>query len=210
MGGFSNFAISFTIISILAGCLTSYFIAFNRRPGRDHLGLAHRRLLRPARRARDGRSRVGDADGRRDLLLVVEARIAGLGLVLGLVQPDRPDRRDGGDRLRRRRLLDGAAQPVVPGQHQHRHAHGLRDVQRDRGSASAPEPERRAPARSDQLDLSVVAHGRRRGDRGRPDRRARPSPVGVVRLHEDDQRVRIQRQRASRARCSGSCSGSAS
>src|SRR3954470_13454967 len=29
MGGFSNFAISFTIISILAGCLTSYFIAWN-------------------------------------------------------------------------------------------------------------------------------------------------------------------------------------
>src|SRR3954469_7058022 len=29
MGGFSNFAISFTIISILAGCLTSYFVGFN-------------------------------------------------------------------------------------------------------------------------------------------------------------------------------------
>ena len=28
MGGFGNFAISFTIISILAGCLTSYWIAF--------------------------------------------------------------------------------------------------------------------------------------------------------------------------------------
>ena len=28
MGAFRNFAISFTIISILAGCLTSYFIAF--------------------------------------------------------------------------------------------------------------------------------------------------------------------------------------
>src|SRR2546423_9612048 len=27
VGGFSNFAISFTIISILAGCLTSYYIA---------------------------------------------------------------------------------------------------------------------------------------------------------------------------------------
>ena len=27
MGGFQNFAISFTIISILAGCLTSYYIA---------------------------------------------------------------------------------------------------------------------------------------------------------------------------------------
>jgi amino acid transporter len=30
MGGFQNFAISFTIISILAGCLTSYFVAFER------------------------------------------------------------------------------------------------------------------------------------------------------------------------------------
>jgi amino acid transporter len=29
MGGFQNFAISFTIISVLAGALTSYFIAFN-------------------------------------------------------------------------------------------------------------------------------------------------------------------------------------
>ncbi len=33
MGGFRNFAISFTIISILAGCLTSYFVALRaRRP----------------------------------------------------------------------------------------------------------------------------------------------------------------------------------
>ena len=30
MGGFQNFAISFTIISILAGCLTSYLVAFER------------------------------------------------------------------------------------------------------------------------------------------------------------------------------------
>src|SRR3954469_18778290 len=30
MGGFANFAISFTIISILAGCLTSYYIALNQ------------------------------------------------------------------------------------------------------------------------------------------------------------------------------------
>jgi hypothetical protein len=29
MGGFSNFAISFTIISVLASCLTPYYIAFN-------------------------------------------------------------------------------------------------------------------------------------------------------------------------------------
>ncbi len=30
MGGFQNFAISFTIISILAGCLTSFFVGFER------------------------------------------------------------------------------------------------------------------------------------------------------------------------------------
>src|SRR3712207_9404785 len=30
MGGFQNFAISFTIISILAGCLTSYAIAYGQ------------------------------------------------------------------------------------------------------------------------------------------------------------------------------------
>src|SRR6266567_4632556 len=30
MGGFQNFAISFTIISILANCLTSYAISFNQ------------------------------------------------------------------------------------------------------------------------------------------------------------------------------------
>ena len=55
MGGFSNFAISFTIISILAGCLTSYLHRLPvRRPGRDHLGLVDRRLLRHPRRARHG------------------------------------------------------------------------------------------------------------------------------------------------------------
>ena len=44
MGGFQNFAISFTIISILAGCLTSYCDRVRAgRPGRDHLGLAARR-----------------------------------------------------------------------------------------------------------------------------------------------------------------------
>ncbi len=55
MGGFSNFAISFTIISILAGCLTSYFIALRqRRPDRDDLGLADRGRVRRPRGSRDG------------------------------------------------------------------------------------------------------------------------------------------------------------
>ena len=60
MGGFSNFAISFTIISILAGCLTSYFIALQqRRPRRDHLGLADRRRLLHLVALGDGRDRLG-------------------------------------------------------------------------------------------------------------------------------------------------------
>ena len=46
MGVFRNFAISFTIISILAGCLTSYYIAFQwGGPVAVDLGLADRRLL---------------------------------------------------------------------------------------------------------------------------------------------------------------------
>ena len=41
MSGFSNFAVSFTIISILSGCLTLYgFGHGHRRPGRHRLGLS--------------------------------------------------------------------------------------------------------------------------------------------------------------------------
>ena len=44
MSGFSNFAVSFTIISILSGCLTLYGYGMNdRRTGDHRLGLAHRR-----------------------------------------------------------------------------------------------------------------------------------------------------------------------
>ena len=74
MGGFSNFAISFTIISILAGCLTSYYIALQqRRPGRDHLGLAAGRRVLRAGRDGHGRDRLGHADRRRAVLLGVQA-----------------------------------------------------------------------------------------------------------------------------------------
>src|SRR3954453_15019964 len=48
MGGFQNFAISFTIISILAGCLTSYYIAFNNGgPIRISRGLLRGGLMSP-------------------------------------------------------------------------------------------------------------------------------------------------------------------
>ena len=72
------------------------------RPGRGHVGLADRRPLHDVRRALDGRDRLDLPDGRRPLLLVVEARQPGVGLVHRLVQPDRPDRH-------RRRASDTAS-----------------------------------------------------------------------------------------------------
>ena len=61
MGGFRNFAISFTIISILAGCLTSYTIALRaRRAGRRHLGLAPRRP-HDARSSRSAMAEIASA-----------------------------------------------------------------------------------------------------------------------------------------------------
>ena len=100
--GFQNFAISFTIISILAGCFTTYGQAWNNGgpiaiswgwplisiPILDH------RLLHV-------RARLGLSDGRRDLLVGVQARGSRVGLVHRLVQPHRPRR---GDRLGRLRL----------------------------------------------------------------------------------------------------------
>src|SRR4029078_6136032 len=97
MGGFQNFAISFTIISILAGCLTSYYIAFNNGgpdtlslravrccalgPRIERVGLCARRTDEHDRGARDGGDRVGVPDRGRSVLLVVQARERGVGLV---------------------------------------------------------------------------------------------------------------------------------
>ena len=203
MGGFSNFAISFTIISILAGCLTSYFIAFQlRRSGRDHLGLADRRRLLDPRGDGHGRDRLGDADGRRAVLLGLQAGRPGLGLVHRLVQPGRADRGHRGDRLRRRHLHHGAAQPVVPGPRRHRHRDDLHRLHGDHRAAHRAEPAQRQPAGPAQHDLRLVAHGRRRRDRRRADRRARStsrSPSSSARRRQ----LRVQRRRRS-ATCSSS------
>ena len=46
--GFSNFAISFSIISILAGCFTTFYVGVEqRRPDRDLVGLADHLGLHP-------------------------------------------------------------------------------------------------------------------------------------------------------------------
>ena len=128
LGWFSNFAISFSIISILAGGMTSYWLGMaTGGPTGHHARLDHRRLLRPAGRHGDGRDLLELPDGRRLVLLVgqagAEERCAVV-VVHGLVQPARSDRRH-----RQRRLRAG---------HLHRllHPHVRRWVQARPCSAS--------------------------------------------------------------------------
>ena len=68
--GFSNFAISFSIISILAGCFTTfYFGVEQRRPDRDRPRLAADLDLHPDHRLLHVRARLGLPDQRRHLLV---------------------------------------------------------------------------------------------------------------------------------------------
>ena len=67
---FSNFAISFTIISVLAGCFTTYPQAWNiGGPIAISWGWPIVCLLDPPRRVQHGRGRVGLSDGGRPLLV---------------------------------------------------------------------------------------------------------------------------------------------
>ena len=91
MGGFRNFAISFTIISILAGCLTSYNVGFEHGADVDHVWLAARRVNGDDHLACHGRDRLRVPHGGRSVLLGVEAGQSRLGLGHRLVQPHWPN-----------------------------------------------------------------------------------------------------------------------
>ncbi len=198
--GFQNFAISFTIISILAGCFTTYGQALEqRRAGRDLLGLAADLDPDPDHRLLHVRAGLGLPDRGRHLLVGVQARRPGVGLVHRLVQPHRPDRGDGLGRLRLRDVHEHGLRPLR-----------LRPVQRRRrrnflhGTFVAVHPGARAarghqhrrqpPRRAVQLDLGLVARRRRRGDRGGPDRRSRPARQRRLRLHRAPQQLGLQRR----------------
>ncbi len=76
MSGFSNFAVSFTIISILCGCLTLFgFGMFTGGPASSAYGWLVVGLLRDVRRPGDGRGVLELSDRWRSLLLVGEARV---------------------------------------------------------------------------------------------------------------------------------------
>ena len=115
MGGFSNFAISFTIISILAGCLTSYYIAFNFG---GPVAITWGWLIVGAFSiiVSMALGEIASSMPTAGALYYWSSKLGKprVGLVHRLVQPRRPDRGDGIHRLRRRHVHHGAAEPVVP------------------------------------------------------------------------------------------------
>ena len=105
--GFSNFAISLTIICILSGCFTTFGQAWNDGgPIAISIGWPRHQHARPPRRALDGRARVEVPDRRRYLLLGLQPWRRSLGVVHGLVQPTRPHRHHRRRRLRMRVVLE--------------------------------------------------------------------------------------------------------
>ena len=78
----------------------------------------------------------------------------------------------------------------------------------DHPAAPGHQPLRPAGAQPAQHRLGLVAHGRRGDHRPDPDRHPGSAPVRLVRVHQDDQRLRASRAPTSRASCSGSYSAS--
>ena len=134
MGGFSNFAISFTIISILAGCLTSYYIAFQwGGPVAITWGwlIVGGFCIIVALAMGEIASTYPTAGG----LYFWSSKLGSpaWGWFTGWFNLDRADRGHGGDRLRRGDLHDVAPEPLVLGHPEHA-ARDLRHVH-DRSSA---------------------------------------------------------------------------
>ena len=129
---FTNFAISFTIISVLAGLLHDLPVRVaERRPDRDLDRLAGDLRLRAHGRLLDGRADLQVPDRRRPLLVGARARRPGLELDDRLVQHRRPDRHRRLGRLRRGALPQRAARPLrgrhLRDQLRRRRAHPRRD-----------------------------------------------------------------------------------
>ncbi len=200
--GFSNFAISFSIISILAGCFTTYGQAWiNGGPVAISIGWPVISLLHPAGGVLDGRTGLGDAHRGRDLLLVLQARRGRLGLVHRLVQPDRPGGRDRLGRLRRRHVLE--LHPVVlrtalpgcqlcPRERPGRASPHVRAVRDHPGGSRSDQHLLLAPGGVVHQDLGVVARDRGAGDHRDPDRGPEPPPELRVRVRPPDQPLRFQ------------------
>ncbi len=101
LSGFSNFAISLSIICILAGGVTSFHLGLVQRRGRvDRPGLAAGVPVRAGGRGDDGAARLDVSHGRRPVSLGVDPGRPRLGLGHRLVQPGRAGHRAGRDQCR--------------------------------------------------------------------------------------------------------------
>ena len=195
MGGFQNFAISFTIISILAGCLTSYVIAYGQggpvavtwgwllvglMSTIVALSMAEIASAFPTAgglyywASKLGSPAWGWFTGWFNLIgqIAVTASI-GYGLAIF------------GTSLLNL-LFD---YPNSKG-----YVYLLYAIMLRRRAGAEPDAHHRD--RDAEHGLGVLAHGRSRADRAAAVHRSRPPPVGRLRLHGDDQRVRVrQRER---------------
>ena len=222
--GFSNFAISFSIICILAGCFTTYGQALkNGGPIAISIAWPLICVLILVRRRLDVRARVGLSDGRRHLLLGVTSGRRRLGLVHRLVQPDRPRRRGGVSDLRERDVPDLPAGSLQRQLHLQlregrrgderalQRARQLRHVRGHRDHRGADQRVLEPPRVALLQRLGVVEHHRRPGHRRAPRRRPLTPREPLVRLQPPRQRIGLLRRRDRAAANSGStCYRSAS
>ncbi len=195
--GFSNFAISFSIISILAGCFTSFGLGWNNGgPGRDRMGLADRLGLHPDHRAVHVRTGVGVPDVGRNLLVGKQTRRRQGRLLHRLAEPDRLDRHPGVGRLRlrdvpgpdARHIQRGLARRLQPDPD----VHSVRDHP---GGVGDHQHLLVAPARRHQQRLGVVARGRRGRGGPDPDLHPRAARQFLRCLRPDHQQHRHVRRR---------------
>ena len=186
LSGFSNFAVSFSIISILAGAITSYGIAMTAGGpmaitlGWLFVGIMVTLVALAMAEVCSAYPTAGGAllVGRR----AGQAQQGRLGLVRRLVQLPRRGRGHRGDRLRRRDHHLGVPQPGLRhGGHRRPHLPGLPGHHR---RARPAQHVRRQPGPDALRHQRLVAPGRRRGHRGRAGGRAGPAQAdlrGVLR-----------------------------
>ena len=178
MGGFSNFAISFTIISILAGCLTSYSIAFGYG---GPVAITWGWLLVGAFSVLVAMAmgEIASSMPTAGALYFWSSKLGspawgwftGWFNLVGQISVTAAI--DYGAATFTTALLNLWFPDVVGTGH----PHDLPRLHRDRGAAHRAEPAQRQPARPAQHHLRLVAHDRRRRGRGRPrDGAARTSP----------------------------------
>ena len=165
---FRNFAISFTIISILAGCLTSYNVGFEHGGRCGSRWLAARRLM--ATIISLAMAEIASAYPTAGGLYYWASKLGSPGWGWAMVQPHWPNRRHRGDRHGPRALRAGlfdwfshrAHGRLVRRVVRRLDLHPVRDLP-DRGSPGqhAEHP----PDVRPEHDLGLVAHDRRRRHR---------------------------------------------